>query len=281
MKKESLWGSHIEICYPEINYFYNKIENNEFFTFVKWNHGVWDLILRSIRCSQLELSPQIPNIITNDYLVSLSQAANYDDKSKEWHLDAHLFFECLKIMTNKKKPNFLTGISCKYSRFERHLRDGLPHPEPGISSQKDIIDKFTQYDNKPLIYGEIWKLYVQYKQFQLFLDNYKDRIVYIGPNHFKDDNDFVYTDTREDGGIKIKQIFIPYQTASKPNNIETICNKVFELYKPKTIFLISAGLLATYIADKIFHKFKEVFVIDIGQAMHTYRYQLSSSPLST
>jgi hypothetical protein len=44
MKKVKLKNSHIELFIPDIEYFVDKINSNDIFSFAKLNHAFWDMV---------------------------------------------------------------------------------------------------------------------------------------------------------------------------------------------------------------------------------------------
>lgn len=253
MLTEPMFGSDIELGYPDVDFFTNKIEKNEYFTFMKWNHGVWDLIFRF----HVGLQLQLPSIVSEEYLFELSKWAANDGPAIRYNEGPEFFFECFKIMTRKKPPYFLSGVSCKANRFNR-----------GSPSQREIIKKFTENETKPLIYGEIWKMYAlqdikkqkNKRIFHNFIQTYKDRIIFFGPDYYCFVN-FLH------------KVTIPKFEASKPQYIQEICDEIHKFYKPGIIVLFSAGLVGTYVSDKIHNELSKVFYIDMGLASQIYSYQ--------
>lgn len=232
-----MWGSDIKIWYPDIDFFTDKIDRNQPFSVVKWNHGVWDVIFRCHR------EIPLPSVISDDYLSQISNGVLQDGPSLDWHLHPWLLFECLKIINHKKEKNFFFGIMSKSNR----LYGGSP-------AQIDIIKTLLGRERQPFMSGDIWRRYLNDNKFDAFMRRYQDRIVYIGPWII----DFV------------QQIHIPLKDASRPENVKKIMNGIRQFHKPGNIYVLCAGLLSTHVASQLHNELKEAYIIDAGSVPRLY-----------
>jgi hypothetical protein len=272
---------------PTLKYFMDKIDNNEYFTFIRWHHGLFDILYpfadKIINCRKADdrfMSELAKSIVTLGV-----------KNNKNWYYNDKKFIEILKenlkILYSTIPSNLYIGIYPVFidSKGE-HKINKFTNEERNTSMEKyfdKIINKFSQ--NKNFYHSTIWAKWVFEGDFLKFLDKYNNYpIVLIGAPYFKDFGEVM--------GLKnFYHISIPFKKAYKKidNIIETTYKQHVDLLKNnKKVIYIGAGSFVTrYIFCKLLsstgkdpfiynknkkYKLNNAFMIDIGRALNLYYY---------
>jgi len=275
-------GSGINVYNPDIEFFINKIEKDEYFSFTRQLHGFWDSVIGAFI-----LEPVLRKIKKEDdaYLVQLGDAM-VRAKSKRMPLkyDKDLYSDLLKFVSNinKIKGDFYYGVSDI---------DFYPHDPPPYSvnsydsffpfqnllsiksplkcykircgDRQEVMRYFLPDDYIPFD-GIIWRKYGYHGQLQRFFEAFKDReIVLIGPPHH--DGFAKVADLENYHHIEIHGTKACFERDIILDNIIQFDQKL-EKKKP-ALYLIVAGNLGVWLTTRLHNKLEKAFIIDLGLAL--------------
>jgi hypothetical protein len=256
-----LCTSDISLYTPNIGFFENLVDNNEYFAFVRWNAGTWDLIyygMMEYNKNWPELFQDkkvgdshwpMPEYLSKHYLKGLAQSCCNLLHAQQWNVYTLYWWECLKIMVAPKQPNFFCGVTLRcWQNFNYNLDAGLP-----------IIKKFCQHYINDLFHGYCWKNFCSNGSIEHFITKYKDRpVVFVGPEYF---TGFGQAYNMHN----FRFIPIPYRAASR--NTAQIYESVKQGFQKGSIVYIVASHVGTVLANWILRDLKEAFVLDVGRAL--------------
>lgn len=147
MRKIKLKNSYMDLCFPDIEYFVEKIDNNEKFSFSKLNHAFWDMV---------------------------SGDSYWKEKFDLVHKDENFLKENIdSILEIPKDESFLIGVS-NYG------------PPEIILKKNNSIETIEKYMSKRtnLFYGPLWKHYCKTGEIKKFIYSIrKKKVVVVGLSH--------------------------------------------------------------------------------------------------
>jgi hypothetical protein len=267
MKVVNLEYTDIPVLLPPIDFFIDKIKNDEPFHFLRVNHGIIDSIYYAYENNFSELENDI--LEKNYEKITKKIMKTYHGKSlglKYHHPNETLLkkflitFNELFIEYKNKSKKFQIGISLGIGLntfWGVWQRDH--HLQVGRTEFAKIIKKTIPHE---FYYSGILKHYsIKREIHQLFdyINNEDYQVIFLGPEYL-----YLYEDVF---GIKnFKHIIIPTTNAIEKfdENIEEIL-KIYQECGKKTIIFHSCGhILSFYLADKL--KDTDIFGMDIGRS---------------
>ena len=266
MKTTNLEYTNIPVLLPDIDFFLNKIENNELFHFYKINHGMIDSIYFAYENNYLSLRKDLED--KNYELISKKIQNAFKDKDwglSYWHgedVDVSKYIEIfLKVLaeTSSINPKIHTGISMGVGL---HTFWGVySHNNPMQLGRVEVVKKVLEVNKNPFYYSGVFKHYTIKKEiYQLFnlLNKLEFEVIFLGPDYLN-----LY---KEVFNIKkFHHINIPVRGAVQNfegyvDSVKKISNK-----SDKTVIFHSAGQMLS--ANLVYElKDTNIWGIDIGRS---------------
>ena len=268
MKTTNLEYTNIPVLLPPIDFFLEKIQNNEPFHFLRANHGIIDLI----HLGYPNLSEFETDFVNNNFDLIAQKMVNASSKdvntpletyhrnaTKSLLIDKTSIF--LQVLKNYKKISSKIDISVSLG-VGLHTHWGVwahNHPyQVGRTRTWKIVDKYKTDD---FYYSGILKHYtIKREIFQLFeeLNNNNFSVIFLGRNYLKlyesifNIKNFHHIQIPNNSAINFIDDYI--------DEIKNIATK-----NTKTIVLHSTGhLLSFYLAYEL--KDTNIFGLDIGRS---------------
>ncbi|MEZ4886666.1 MAG: hypothetical protein R3E32_18200 [Chitinophagales bacterium] len=274
-------GSTIKIYNPGIDFFLDKIEAGEDFSFSKQLHGFWDDILAA-----MIVEPNLRKIrYTDDYLQQLSEAmvgVKHDRSSLRY--TPSLYFDILKLMLrlDQMPDNFYFGVSDvdfyttdippysinsyipTYNNFKLlSTNSPLKCRMMRCGDRQLMIEHFLPKHYIPFN-GILWRRYSYNGLLEGFFEKVKHShtIVIVGPDYFKDFGTL----------LKINRFhYIPVHgvaaSEKKEELLQTILQHSQTLNNEPTIYFFVAGVLSIWLIHQLHHQLSKSYLIDAGQAL--------------
>ena len=259
-------GNGVKVLLPKINYFLDKIKNDEPFHFLKINHGFLDLFRHTYKKSEfLNLSKLIKNkdfdLVSKDLYNCMKQSSYPNGENIKYY--------------NGVSEHSLNGIKTLIKLYTENSFDKI---KIGVSAGVGLDYTFGEYDkNHPIQKNrnELLKVLVNQKTnyyhsgilkhyclmdeldslFKL-LNELNFDVVFIGPEYFKKFQNLYSID-------KFYHIEIPNQNAIESK--DSILNSILDIHKDKTILFHSTGhILSAHIANEL--KDTNIFGFDVGRS---------------
>jgi hypothetical protein len=268
MKTTNLEYTNIPVLLPSIDYFIDKIKNNEPFHFLRANHGILDLI--HLGYSGLNLSEFEESFLSNDFesiAEKMIKASAHDvNRPLEiYHKQSTLLKEkiiiFLQVLKEYKKisPKILLSVSLGVGL---HTHWGVwPQSHSYQLGRTEVWKIINKHKNDEFYYSGVLKHYtIKNEIFQLFeeLNKFNFSVIFVGRHYLKlyesvfDVKNFYHIDIPNRGAIEFIDEYV--------SEIRKIANQ-----SENTIVLHSTGhILSFYIAHEL--KDTNIFGLDIGRS---------------
>lgn len=258
-------GSPLKVWNPlSIDYYLNKIHNNEYFSLVRFNLDAFMLIRGAYWSMGFK---DWPNNINYEVLKTLSEHmekelnVRNEKRNMDYKITAKNFEGILNLMVNHKPENFYLAVS------DRTYYYGKFPPPNGKMWVANLIKKIIPNNEHPFnslnwkswaVSGQIHKLFTQFP---------KDKIVVVGPPHFS-------TIDKKTGNDNITHLKIHPTKASFDS--EMIYDKMQQIHESylkdydRVIYICEGGAPVNWIIYRLHGMLKNAFMIDIGRALDVY-----------
>lgn len=288
-------GSDIQVNYPPLRYFMDKIDNRDYFHFTKQLHGIWDAIYGALRWNKkLRGIRGLRRHKRNDnYIRHLARhMVEFKNKKSPWKYCTNIYVDVLKMMIdiNQRPSDFLFGISdtsfnqreeprCNIKegvtvRGRARFRKGMFTVGCRQAAMKALLPR-----DHILFDGSCWKEYGWYHEIDGFFNKYKkEKIVIIGPSYFSDFDQRL-------GLLNFEHIPIDYYKASNKafETRDFIFHKHEQLKQENefVIYFITAGTFGAWLTSKLHgyrdgtEKLERAFVIDCGRMLDVFYLEIA------
>lgn len=266
MKTTNLEYTNIPVLLPNIEYFIDKVKNNEPFHFYKINHGMLDSLYFAYENNYLSFQKDLED--KNYELMSKKIQNSFKDKDwglDYWHgenVDVSKYIEIfLKVFveTSSINPKIHTGISLGVGL---HTFWGTyPQNHPTQIGRLEIVQKIFEFNKNPFYYSGIFKHYTIKKEiYQLFnlLNKLEFEVIFFGPDYLS-----LYKEVFDIK--KFHHVNIPVRGAAQ--GFEGYVNRVKEITNKndKTVIFHSAGQMLS--ANLVYElQDTDIWGIDIGRS---------------
>ena len=266
-KLVNLEYTNIEVMLPSINFFLEKIKNDEIFHFYKVNHGMIDSIYSAYKGKYNELETDL--LEKNYKKISKNIQIAFKDAEwglSYWHSDSNVedylinFIRVLVEVSNIH-PKVKTGISLGVGL---HTFWGVWEQDNEMQvGRTDVIKKIMNVNKNKFYYAGLFKHYtIKGEIFKLFnlLNELNFEVVFLGPDYLR-----LYKDVFNI--TKFHHINIPVRGAA--NNFGDYIKQLKDIENNtnnKTIVLHSAGqMLSAVLVDEL--KDTNIWGLDIGRSL--------------
>jgi hypothetical protein len=253
----------------DFNFFINKIKKNEYFSIARFNHGIWDKIVKF----------KVPtDLSTNDKI--LNSATIYSQgRQNVWKASPSAIYDCFDLMKNfniyNKNKNFYLAVS--------HL--GYPH-ESNQTLEKKRIRNLNLYNNfinesAEIYNGLLFKQAILDNSFQLLLEIIIDKnVIIVAPN--KEINSinlkekyYMENFGKRFGIKKFAHLDIHPSEASLYyyKYIQDLKSLFYQLNKNssrETVILFKAGPVGPAMMKHLHGVFEKTYMIDVGNAFDIF-----------
>lgn len=267
MKTTNLEYTNIPVLLPSIDFFLEKIQNNEPFHFLRANHGIIDGMFFAYENNYSELET---DILDKNYTKITKKIINaYDDKPwglRHFHSNMELlskvmevFFEVL-IEYKKKSSKFDIGLSLGVGL--NNFWGVWPHDHRVQLGRTEIAKILTKTIKGEFYYSGVLKHYTIKREinklFKILNDN-DFLVVFLGPK-------YLYLYESKFNIKNFKHIQIPTVNAIQTfdEKIEEIKNLYSSSDKKIIVFHSCGHTLSFYLAEKL--KDTNIFGVDIGRS---------------
>ena len=269
MKTTNLEYTNIPVLLPSIDYFIDKLKNNEPFHFLRINHGIIDLI--HLGYSGLGLSAFEESFLNNDFesiadkMVKAS-AIDVNRPLETYHNQSPLLKEkivvFLQVLKQYKDISPKIDISVSLG-VGLHTHWGVwAHNHPYQIGRTNVFSIVNKHKTNDFYYSGILKHYtIKREIFKLFeeLNNNDFSVIFLGRNYLK-----LFQPI-----FNIKNFYhIPIPNSGAINFIDDYIDEIKNIAKisKNTIVIPSIGhLLSFYIAYEL--KDTDIFGLDIGRSL--------------
>lgn len=228
-----------EVALIPADFFVDKINNGEFFNWVKVNHGIFDIIARI---------PNVKNLSSREIATKMYPIRHFNNRMVPKDTYINIIDKFIYNIRNYDNipSNYYIGVSDS---------NGLNIP-PDQRRHNAIMGVINHNNSRTLLHGGLIRRYVVSNEINKILDSVKQngyKIFVIGPNHCANYGRFLGDFTH---------INIPKSNAlASLDEIVKTCKKHLS---GKDIFFTSLTTGTFLFIDKL--KEKNVTVIDIGRA---------------
>ncbi len=277
--------SDIMVHRPSIKYFVDKINKNDYFSFTRQMHGLWDAVIAA-----WILKPELRNIrlADYDYIQKLALAMSESKKIIEGlYYEPGLYVEIIDILKNLEPTDssFMFGVSDTYFYPESPppfssnsfclpdkclfkllpTKDNLNYYKVRFGDRQKVM-KLLIRENYPLFDAMIWKLYAYRNEIWTFFKSIENHpVVLIGPPHYQSFGSMAQLHNYH-------HIQIHGSNASE-NRVQTMdqiirMHQKFEQMAKPPIYFFAAGSISVYWVYHLHKQLENKFLIDVGQAFN-------------
>lgn len=228
----------VQVLLPTIDFFTEKIVNDEHFVYVKVNHGWWESILRE------NMNPNV-------------NAFKHRKRREGWYnnVKPHIY---------KKQYDKWVKILREYDKQPENLYVGVSHTNglfdviKNVNYSKKVLSIIKEWNpNRMYYHGGLFRQYVILNEIQELIDainNSETRVHYVGPD---------YTDMYCSLFRNFNHIKVDYKSGA--NDINKILNKIVKNKDDKNIILASFGDSESLLIDTCFKE--KISMIGVGRAL--------------
>jgi hypothetical protein len=271
LKKVNLENTDFSVLLPEVEYFVNKIKNNDVFHFIRANHGIFD----NFGFTFADDFSKLENLLTIKNYKKISEKIISYVETKGWYKDG----ENIKYYFNQQKSTedklyYFIKLFTEYKSFSEKINIGVSlgvglgdifgtyHAgHPIQERRKTSLIELTKNSNGDYYHSGIIKHYSIMGEFKQIIDVCNDldfNIVFLGHR----DIDLI----KNEYDIK-NYYFIEIPKIGAADEFDDTIEKVLEIKnnQRKTILLSSCGhILSFYLSYKLIST--DIFLLDIGKS---------------
>lgn len=224
---------------PKIDFFCDKIINNEYFYFVKYNHGFWEIILKlndavepcialhgeEFVLSSIELLHKLPK----EFLIG---ASPFSVPDKEYNYE----YDCKKIQDNQLNKKRLNSIG--------QLIEGA-------------------FLNRTVYYGNCWKDYFMDGSIKKIINLIRDKkVILVGLSYIEE----------VIKGWKLKNCVFYKMTLEDTYRLREVEEDLLNLYEEGCVYVVQAGtMLAAWLGNHLYtNGCKNAWYIDFGRVLDSW-----------
>jgi hypothetical protein len=268
MKVVNLEYTDIPVLLPPIDFFIDKIKNDEPFHFLRVNHGILDLIHLGYK----DISEFEGDFINEDFeaiankMIAGSELDKYNNPLKTHHENSEKLEEkiiiFLKVLKNNKRISKKIDISASLGVGLGTFWGVWNAGHKFQIGRKVVWEIINKYKINDFYYSGTLKHYsIKREIYKLFdyINKQNYQVIFLGPEYL-----YLYEDVFKI--INFKHIVIPTTNAIEKfdENIEEIL-KIYQECDKKTIVFHSCGhILSFYLADRL--RDTDIFGMDIGRS---------------
>tara|TARA_R110002020_G_scaffold268819_3_gene484095 strand:- start:36640 stop:37482 length:843 start_codon:yes stop_codon:yes gene_type:complete len=242
-------------------YFLHKITNQEYFSFVKFNHGWWDKIVEyGVDSNVKRLDSRGMQKAARIYSTILQRGG--------WVTTEDVIARCIYCLKHAHifGDNFFIGVLHTGSIRSRETPATLNKKVRNKALYRKYISADAHIYN-----GGLWKQMVKEKSFLYFVDLIRNKtVIIVGPKNPEVGKGFNYLENF--GNIfKVKNfhfIGIDNKAACKDfDKILSTLNDLAQNIDDEKVILFKAGPLAAALISKLHGKLSKTYMIDMGHAL--------------
>jgi hypothetical protein len=258
-------GSDFYVWFPTIEFFINKIKNNDPFSLIRFNVDFWMLIDIALKDIKMKWSRDL----TEDSLKALADQIKVVFQRKQnnnksgYTISSDVFFNVLKYLIKDKPKNFYLSVS------DRTYHYG--HMPPGKTQWSEHIPQLIRKilpPNEVPFTSLVWKTWAKTGQLnKLFTELPNEHFVVVGPEYHK-----VIGEKVGLSNFTHVQVNTTNASAYIDKTIEQVKALHRELRKKhdKVIYICSGGAPVIWLICYLHNKLDGAFFIDIGRALDVY-----------
>ena len=254
-------GSGIDVITPDVDYFIDMINNDVPFSFVKQNHGLFELMLKGIDLDSTIVKNNHKELLMDNCIQRILETGKVNSRNfirDNLRLDISAYFEMLEN-SDKLPKNLFLGISD--SGLGVSMGTGYNVDSMHRTKIYDVIRLFKLYLPKsPKLYrGTIWKDYYKDRKILPFLECLSNKkVLYVAPK----------TASALNTAIKSKEFeHLIIDGKASSTDYDRICDKISKL--SNTIVLFTSGLVQNSVIKNL-HGTTINTMIDVGQSVLPY-----------
>ena len=254
-------GSGIDVITPDVEFFTDMINNGVPFSFVKQNHGLFELMLKRIDLDSTIAQNNHKELLIDNCIHRILESGAVDAKKvirDNLRLDVSAYFEMLEN-SDKLPTNLFLGISDSGAGVS--MGSGYNVNSAHKTKIYDIIRLFKLYlPETPKLYrGTIWKDYYRDGKVLPFLESLSNRkVLYVAPKNASILNT----------AIKSKEFeHLVVDGKASSNDYDRICDRINKL--SNTIVLFTSGQVQNRVIKNL-HGTTTNTMIDVGQSVLPY-----------
>lgn len=253
----------------DFDFFINKINNKKYYSLARFNHGIWDKILKF----------KVPMDISDHRKMMIAAQIYCEGEQAMWKASPKVVYDCFDLMRNfdiyNKNESFYLAIS--------HL--GYPQSEVKQAEIKRVrnIPLYNNFihKNAEVYDGLLFKKAIINNKFHKILDLiFNKNVIIVAPNN-EDVNQIVLSKYfMENFGKRfgIKNFYHvdihPFEAAiyyeAITSNVVEAHYKISKSSSEDTVILFKAGPLGPAIMKNLHGKLQNTFMIDIGNAFDIF-----------
>ena len=264
-------GSNLDVYWPDIDYFIQKINNKEYVSQMRFQIEYWNMIRSAMRLMGYP-GKEIPINLTVDkgFLDKLSRymikAFNKDvsvSHRRPWKFSREVFRTHLEAITTSKPEGLILGVA------DRAIYYGDSTAPNGNKWQADLIKKLLPNGETPFV-STVWRKWAQSGEIQKFVDVIKNKpVVVVGP--------FYYKNLAHKIGLtnhRYIQIDLMEACLHVNKTMQQMSATYSEMVREhgEVIFIMSGGSAGAYLSYKFHDKFKKAHMFELGRALDVYFY---------
>lgn len=264
--------SSYQVLVPNINYFSDKILNQDYFSFTKLSIEWWLMIKKSLTTMKIPTNQLRPLLLDNNFLTKLAHEIVYTWEHGQcgdrlWAADVSIVKRVLKMSIDKRPNNFFVGITDR--AFPATDQYPSPKGDKWIASVINIIETMLPYGEIPInaLVLRTWAVNGAIDQFISKIKHKK--IVLVGPSHLE--NLGYKLNLENYSYMPIHDTEALLRAPVTKNNILTQHTKLLK-HNKDVIYFIVGGSAAMWLTAELHEKLDRAYIIDIGRALDVYYY---------
>lgn len=272
VKTVKLEASNIDVLLPDINFFIDKIERNESFHFLRFNHGIFDLYCERYVSNWYNLENVVEtksypfekfqlNLVTGDYNTLFNDLyyQSYFLSHENVELSKKYLKSLIRLLHGYKGVSEKLHISLSLGNGLGTIWGRWPEWHALQSARLRIISFICNLSKHKYYHSGVLKHFCvmeeHHKLFKSLNDN-KFRVIVVGPSYFRlfkteyHINDFHHLE-------------IPRLGAS--NIMKNVIENIMQIKTDKTIVINSTGhLISAHLSERLLNT--NIFLLDVGRS---------------
>jgi len=239
----------------DLDYFYDRIEKNDYFSYLKLGHGIWDMVLRCDDTSQ--------NMVHDDsYRSIVAQKMNKHIINARFDIEPIYWKYLLDTFANRPSSNdFLFAVSDTAYPVRMTRKSKQVFMKRHTSIKKWLL-------HKKLFDGEVWRRSAYECNLSNFLKKISDKkITIVGP--------FYFHDFAKRLGLK-NYSFVEVDLWHASKKINDTYEHIKSTHQSGTIYFIVLGGLATWLLGNLHDNLENKFLFDVGRAFDAFYLEMKN-----
>lgn len=256
----------LQIYNPNINWYIDKINNNKYFSLIRFQSEWWMILKKGLKKLGLDNLPPRNIFKKEDFIQKWGQAVadawQFNQRGNRKHeLNADVLTDHIRTIIFPKPKNFYLSVSDRANYYNANW------PPAGPQGSWGWIDKFIQ-DLLPQ--GEIpfnsiiFRRAVMDGSFKKLVNNIRNKkIVFVGPPYYHDIAN----------RAKLQNLtYVKIDLFKATFHVKETLEILEENYKSDTLYIFCGGCAGAWLIEEMHKKHNDSWFIEFGRAWDAFYY---------